>query len=82
MTKHLAVLEEAGLVTTLRQGWQKMHYLNAAPPYDVTGRWISRYHRWHAHAIADLKRALEDSTVSRTDSVYVTYIRTTPEKLC
>ncbi|MDQ2754394.1 MAG: metalloregulator ArsR/SmtB family transcription factor [Actinomycetota bacterium] len=81
VTKHIAVLERAGLVTTLRQGREKWHYLNAAPINDIADRWISRYHRERTHVIADLKRALEESTVSQTDFLYVTYIRTTPEKL-
>jgi uncharacterized protein YndB with AHSA1/START domain/DNA-binding transcriptional ArsR family regulator len=81
VTKHLAVLEAAGLVTTVRRGREKLHYLNAAPISDIADRWISRYHRERARALADLKRAVEDSTVHRTEFFYVTYIRTTPEKL-
>lgn len=81
VTKHLAVLEAAGLVTTVRQGREKLHYLNAAPINDIADRWISRYHRERARAIADLKRVLEDNTVSQTEFFYVTYIRTTPEQL-
>jgi uncharacterized protein YndB with AHSA1/START domain/DNA-binding transcriptional ArsR family regulator len=81
VTKHLAVLEGAGLVTTIRQGRQKLHYLNAAPIDDIADRWISRYHRERARALADLKRALEDSAVSQTEFLYVTYIAATPEML-
>jgi uncharacterized protein YndB with AHSA1/START domain len=33
------------------------------------------------HALADLKRALEETSVSQNEFVYQTYIRTTPEKL-
>ncbi len=81
VTKHLAVLEGAGLVTTVRQGREKLHYLNAAPINDIADRWISQYHRERARVLADLKRALEDSAVSQTEFLYVTYIATTPEKL-
>lgn len=81
VTKHLAVLEAAQLVATARRGREKLHYLNAAPINEITERWISSYHREHAHALADLKRALEDNAVNRTEFVYVTYIRTTPEQL-
>ena len=35
VTKHLAVLEEAGLITTIRRGREKFHYLNAAPINDI-----------------------------------------------
>jgi uncharacterized protein YndB with AHSA1/START domain/biotin operon repressor len=81
VTKHIGVLEAAGLVTTARQGREKLHYLNAAPINDIADRWISRYHRQRARAVADMKRALEDSLMSRTEFLYVTYIRTTPERL-
>jgi uncharacterized protein YndB with AHSA1/START domain/biotin operon repressor len=81
VTKHRAVLEAAGLVATARRGREKLHYLNTAPINDITERWISSYHREHAHALADLKRALEEKPMSRTDFVYVTYIESTPEKV-
>src|SRR3954447_20803923 len=81
VSKHLAVLETAGLVTTVRRGREKLHYLNAAPINDIAERWITRYERDRVHALADLKRALEDTPVDRPSFVYTTYIRTTPEKL-
>jgi uncharacterized protein YndB with AHSA1/START domain/DNA-binding transcriptional ArsR family regulator len=81
VTKHLEVLEAAGLVTTVRRGREKLHYLNAAPINDIAERWIHRYDRERAHALADLKRALEETHVQSTEFVYATYIRTTPEQL-
>jgi uncharacterized protein YndB with AHSA1/START domain/DNA-binding transcriptional ArsR family regulator len=80
VTKHLAVLEAANLITTVRSGRQKLHHLNTAPINDIADRWIGRY-RKRAHALADLKRALEDTAMSETEFVYSTYIKTTPEKL-
>jgi uncharacterized protein YndB with AHSA1/START domain/DNA-binding transcriptional ArsR family regulator len=81
VTKHLAVLEAANLVTTVRRGREKLHFLNAAPINDIAERWIGQYHRRRAQALADLKRTLEDRAVSQTEFVYVTYIRTTPQEL-
>jgi uncharacterized protein YndB with AHSA1/START domain/DNA-binding transcriptional ArsR family regulator len=81
VTKHLAVLESADLVTTARRGRQKLHFLNAAPIDDIADRWIGRYNRPRAQALGDLKRALEDTAMQETEFVYTTYIRTTPEKL-
>src|SRR6476619_5965691 len=81
VSKHLAVLEAANLVTTVRRGREKLHYLNAAPINEITERWITRYERERVHALADLKRALEDTTVDKPTFVYTTYIRTTPERL-
>src|ERR1700678_3021533 len=81
VSKHLAVLEAANLVTTVRHGREKHHYLNAAPINDIAERWITRYERDRVQALADLKKALEDTPVDRTPFVYTSYIRTTPERL-
>lgn len=84
VAKHLGVLEEAGLVVTSWHGREKHHHLNAAPINDVADRWIRRYDRARAEALADLKTALQENaeeTEMSDDFVYVTYIRTTPEKL-
>ena len=59
VSKHLAVLEAANLVTTLWRGREKLHYLNAAPINAITERWINQYDRERVLALADLKSALE-----------------------
>jgi DNA-binding transcriptional ArsR family regulator/uncharacterized protein YndB with AHSA1/START domain len=81
VTKHLAVLESAGVVTTVWRGREKLHHLNAAPINEIAERWINRYDRERVHALADLKHALEDGPMSKPEFVYVNYIKTTPEKL-
>ena len=81
VSKHLGVLEAANLVTTVRRGREKHHYLNAAPINEIAERWITRYERERVHALADLKRALEETTVDKPSFVYTSYIRTTPERL-
>ena len=84
VSKHLDVLESAGLVTTLRQGREKHHYLNAAPINDIADRWIRSYDRARAEALSDLKTALEATdmdTTKDTTFVYTTYIHATPEKV-
>jgi DNA-binding transcriptional ArsR family regulator/uncharacterized protein YndB with AHSA1/START domain len=81
VSKHLAILEAAGLVTTVRHGREKLHYLNAAPINEIADRWISHYDRGRAEALADLKRALEEPPMPKPTFVYTTYIRTTPEQL-
>lgn len=78
VSKHLAVLEAAGLVATTWSGREKLHHLDAAPINAIADRWISRYHRHRARALADLKTALE---TTMPEFVYTTYIRTTPERL-
>jgi uncharacterized protein YndB with AHSA1/START domain/DNA-binding transcriptional ArsR family regulator len=81
VSKHLAILEAADLVTTVRRGREKLHYLNAAPINEIGERWITRYERGRVEALADLKRALEEEPMDRPSFVYTTYIRTTPEQL-
>jgi len=81
VSKHLAVLEAANLITTVWRGREKVHYLNAEPINAIADRWIGRYDRARLHALADLKRALEEEPMSSTEFVYTTYIKTSPEKL-
>ena len=81
VSKHLDILEAANLITTLRRGRQKLHYLNAEPINEIAERWIHRYDRARIHALADLKHALEETPMERPEFVYTTYIRTTPERL-
>src|SRR3954449_9869490 len=81
VSKHLAVLEAANLVATVRRGREKLHYLNAAPINEIAERWITRYERDRVRALADLKHALEDTPVARPSFIYINYIRTTPERL-
>ena len=81
VSKHLAVLETANLVTTVRRGREKLHYLNPAPINDISERWIDRYDKQRVDALADLKHALENPPMDKPSFVYTTYIRTTPERL-
>jgi uncharacterized protein YndB with AHSA1/START domain/DNA-binding transcriptional ArsR family regulator len=84
VSKHLRVLEAANLVTTVRRGREKLHYLNAAPINEMSERWINRYDQERIVALADLKRALEETpmqTMQKPSFAYTTYIKTTPERL-
>jgi DNA-binding transcriptional ArsR family regulator/uncharacterized protein YndB with AHSA1/START domain len=82
VSKHLAVLEAANLVTTTWRGREKLHYLNAEPINAIADRWINQYDRPRIQTLADLKTALETRSMSdTTDFVYTTYIKTTPERL-
>jgi DNA-binding transcriptional ArsR family regulator/uncharacterized protein YndB with AHSA1/START domain len=81
VSKHLAVLEAANLVTIVWRGREKLHYLNAEPINAIADRWISQYDRARVRALADLKTALEESQMDTPSFVYSTYISTTPERL-
>jgi DNA-binding transcriptional ArsR family regulator len=59
VSKHLAVLEGASLVTTVRRGREKLHYLNPVPINEIAERWIRQYDQARVRALADLRRALE-----------------------
>ncbi|NUR98246.1 MAG: metalloregulator ArsR/SmtB family transcription factor [Kribbellaceae bacterium] len=78
VSKHLAVLESANLITTVWRGREKLHHLNAEPINAIADRWIHQYERRRVQLFADLKTALEEPV---NDFVYTTYIRTTPERL-
>ncbi|GAA1967717.1 ArsR/SmtB family transcription factor [Amycolatopsis minnesotensis] len=81
VSKHLAVLAAANLVTTAWRGREKLHYVNAEPINAIAERWINQYDRKRVRALADLKQALEQKPLSSNDFVYTTYIDTTPERL-
>jgi uncharacterized protein YndB with AHSA1/START domain/DNA-binding transcriptional ArsR family regulator len=81
VSKHLAVLEGANLVTTVRHGREKLHYLNAVPIHAIADRWIHQYDRRRVEALADLKQALEEAPMGDPAFVYTTFIKTTPERL-
>lgn len=59
VSKHLAVLEAAGLVITSRRGREKLHYLNPVPVHEIHERWISNYDRDRLAALHALKTRLE-----------------------
>jgi uncharacterized protein YndB with AHSA1/START domain len=67
------------LVTTVRGGRERFHYLNPVPIYAIADRWVDQYDRWRVEALADLKLALESAPMGSESAP--TFIRTTPERL-
>ena len=59
VSQHLAVLEAANLVATVRRGREKLHYLNPVPIHEIHARWIAKFERPRLDALADLKQRLE-----------------------
>ena len=59
VSQHLAVLEAANLVATVRQGREKLHYLNPVPIHEIHARWIAKFERPRLDALAALKQRLE-----------------------
>jgi DNA-binding transcriptional ArsR family regulator len=59
VSKHLAILEEANLVATVKRGREKLHYLNPVPIAEIANRWIRKFERTRVDALVDLKKRLE-----------------------
>jgi uncharacterized protein YndB with AHSA1/START domain/DNA-binding transcriptional ArsR family regulator len=78
VAKHLAILEEAGLVVSRRHGREKHHYLNPVPIRLVHDRWVSKYTETWAAGLAGLKHELENNPMEK---VFEIFIRTSPERL-
>jgi uncharacterized protein YndB with AHSA1/START domain/DNA-binding transcriptional ArsR family regulator len=84
-TQHLGVLEAANLITTVRRGRAKLHYLNPVPLWDIERRWIGKFERPRLTALSAIKDQAEHEedtvTAERPDYVYVTYIESSPERV-
>jgi len=78
--KHLGVLEEAELVTTLKVGREKRHFLNPVPIRLVHDRWIGKFAAPIVGAMAILKTSLETS-MDPIDHVYTVFIKAPPERV-
>ena len=59
VAKHLAILEAANLVSSRRQGREKLHFINPVPINEIAERWISKFEAPRLDALSELKRTLE-----------------------
>ena len=62
VSKHLAILEEANLVVTVRRGREKLHYLNPVPIHEIAERWIGKFEGHRLDALSALKKGLEEQS--------------------
>ena len=60
VTKHLKILEAAGLVAPIQRGRANHHYLNPMPLQDIVDRWVAPYRREQLAALRELKDRLEE----------------------
>jgi uncharacterized protein YndB with AHSA1/START domain/DNA-binding transcriptional ArsR family regulator len=90
VSQHLALLETASLVTSVRDGRRKLHYLNPVPIHQIQRRWIWKFEEPRLAALDKIKQRAEEHamtapTTPKTevvpDYVYTTYIRATPEQV-
>jgi len=86
-TQHLDVLGKAGLVTVVRRGRERLHYLNPAPIHEIDERWISGFDKPRMLALSAIKHQAEEyamateAATSVPTYVYVTYIRASAEQV-
>ena len=81
-TQHLDLLQDANLITIVRQGREKLHYLNAVPIWSIQERWIDQFERPRLRALTAIRRrAEEDIMAARPTYVYVTYIESSAERV-
>ncbi|MEM1372951.1 MAG: metalloregulator ArsR/SmtB family transcription factor [Pseudomonadota bacterium] len=69
--KHLAMLEEAGMVTTIKRGRFKYHYLNAVPLQEALDHWIVPFVKPAARKLSDLKSQLESASAITTIELFI-----------
>lgn len=62
VTKHLAILEEANLVSWQRQGREKLHFINPVPIHEIAERWIRKFEQPRLDALSELKQRLEQQS--------------------
>ena len=42
-TQHLGILEAANLVSAVKRGREKRHFINPVPLYEVYERWVRKF---------------------------------------
>lgn len=58
-TQHLDLLVAANLVSTVRRGREKLHFLNPVPLHDIYERWVRKFETQRLAVLHDLKQQLE-----------------------
>lgn len=59
-SRHVSLLESAGLVVTHWSGREKLHYLNPVPVVEISERWLDKFSENKAMTLLALKTALEE----------------------
>ena len=59
VSQHLALLEDANLVSTVWRGREKLHFLNPVPIHEIYDRWVKKFERMNLKALDQLKKQLE-----------------------
>lgn len=59
VSQHLGILEDAHLVSAVRRGREKRHFINPVPLHEVYERWVRKFERQRLALLHDLKKELE-----------------------
>ena len=54
------MLEQANLVTAVRRGRERLHYLNPVPIREIADRWIGKFEHARLDALLGLKKELRE----------------------
>jgi len=58
-TQHLELLEAANLVSAVRRGREKLHFINPVPIHEVYERWVRKFETQRLSLLHELKQELE-----------------------
>jgi len=67
VTKHLNLLEDAGLLVSERDGRMRRLYFNVVPIQLMYDRWTDEYSGWWAGRMADIKYQVERAARQRDE---------------
>jgi uncharacterized protein YndB with AHSA1/START domain len=88
VTQHLDLLADAALVSVVRRGRERRHYLNPEPIHRIHERWISAFGEPRLAALSAIRRVAEGLAMTNDDSgspvptyVYITYVRATAQQV-
>ncbi|MES2432370.1 MAG: helix-turn-helix domain-containing protein [Pseudomonadota bacterium] len=59
VSQHIDLLVAAGLVTAVKRGREKLHFINPVPLYDIYARWVRKFETQRLGLLYDLKSELE-----------------------
>ena len=83
--RHLDVLEDAGLISTRKEGREKRHFLNPVPIRRIHDRWISKYAAPVVGTMSAIKDQVEAPVMAvppdEIEHVYSIYINASPERV-
>ena len=58
-TQHLGILEDANLVSTVRRGRERLHFISPVPLHEDYERWVRKFERQRLSLLHELKKELE-----------------------